>query len=741
MAKGKKRKAIVMEASLTSTSPAVNDGLNYDCPTLPVIDTSSDDRDWVWEHVTKCFAEVTDEVQVKDGKKETVELIVLKVKCNYCDTLMDCEVKGGTSTYIKHILKSCKKYKSNADFQQRTLSSGGCKTLVDGDLRSTLTSRAWNQVWSQEACVKSIVEFIVINEQPFSVAEKMGFRQMMNICVPLPLLHVHLRRSIVREFWKYYDQAKTDLMMDLRKYGVSFTMDTWTSVQNINYMVLTAHFVDDEWVMHKKILNFCTIPSLQGKEIGKLIEQCLIEWKVEKIMCISVDNTSANKVAIDWLVGKMRNWPKSPLILEGKYIHVRCLTRVMNLVVKDGLARMDNSVASIRKAVKFVRSSPSRFEYYKKCMHAENIDGSGLLVMDVTAQWNSTYLMLESVLKYRKVFDRMYEDENTFYKSYFNEKDDDSENEEDVAGKKKEAKAKVAPPKEEDWDNAATFCAFLKVLYLVTMQVSASSYPTSHAAIHNVMAVETEIAKLFIPHDMQTGSVVEQLPIDMAVGMTKKYKKYFGSVATTNRLFVVALVLDPRFKLRHYHHLCKMKLGYTDKEAEDDCNEVKALMKQLCAEYSEFIDSSQTRKDKQISSGVMCSSSASQFQLPTTASNEIQSDFMDDWEKKLQASEDVVLSDDVDCYLIDRLEANDKSSGFDILNWWKVKGKNWYPTLALVAKDILPVQVSTMASESAFSTEERVIDPFRSSLTPKSVEALICYQNWLTSEDISNVAY
>ncbi|KAL5699325.1 hypothetical protein ACHQM5_011702 [Ranunculus cassubicifolius] len=66
---------------------------------------------------------------------------------------------------------------------------------------------------------------------------------------------------------------------------------------------------------------------------------------------------------------------------------------------------------------------------------------------------------------------------------------------------------------------------------------------------------------------------------------------------------------------------------------------------------------------------------------------------------------------------------------------------NSYPTLALVARDILAIQVSTVASESAFSTGGRVIDPFRSSLTPKSVEALICFQNWLGSEEIYNIEY
>ena len=67
---------------------------------------------------------------------------------------------------------------------------------------------------------------------------------------------------------------------------------------------------------------------------------------------------------------------------------------------------------------------------------------------------------------------------------------------------------------------------------------------------------------------------------------------------------------------------------------------------------------------------------------------------------------------------------------FDILTWWKANGPK-YPTLQRIARDILAIPVRTIASESAFNTSGRLLSPYRSKLHPKTVEALMCAQNWL----------
>ncbi|CAI9271914.1 unnamed protein product [Lactuca saligna] len=63
-----------------------------------------------------------------------------------------------------------------------------------------------------------------------------------------------------------------------------------------------------------------------------------------------------------------------------------------------------------------------------------------------------------------------------------------------------------------------------------------------------------------------------------------------------------------------------------------------------------------------------------------------------------------------------------------VFEWWSDKCTT-YKVLASIAKDILAIPVSMVASESAFSTFGRVVDDFHSNLLPKTVEALICTQD------------
>jgi hypothetical protein len=85
---------------------------------------------------------------------------------------------------------------------------------------------------------------------------------------------------------------------------------------------------------------------------------------------------------------------------------------------------------------------------------------------------------------------------------------------------------------------------------------------------------------------------------------------------------------------------------------------------------------------------------------------------------------------ELDCYLDEETIPHDDNEYFDILGWWKLEGTR-YPTVRQIARDILAIPITTVTSESAFSTSGRVLSEHRSCLTPKMLEALMCGQSWL----------
>ncbi|KAM3303637.1 hypothetical protein P3S67_014667 [Capsicum chacoense] len=68
-----------------------------------------------------------------------------------------------------------------------------------------------------------------------------------------------------------------------------------------------------------------------------------------------------------------------------------------------------------------------------------------------------------------------------------------------------------------------------------------------------------------------------------------------------------------------------------------------------------------------------------------------------------------------------------------LISWLGGKLHRVDPIVSKIARDVLSIPVSTVASESTFSTGGRILDSYRSSFSAKMVEALICTQQWIRS--------
>lgn len=71
---------------------------------------------------------------------------------------------------------------------------------------------------------------------------------------------------------------------------------------------------------------------------------------------------------------------------------------------------------------------------------------------------------------------------------------------------------------------------------------------------------------------------------------------------------------------------------------------------------------------------------------------------------------------------------------YNVLGYWN-RNKSRFPVLSQMARDVLAIPLSTVASEYAFSVGGRVLNAYRSSLTPQTVESMICLRDWLYGQE------
>ena len=55
-------------------------------------------------------------------------------------------------------------------------------------------------------------------------------------------------------------------------------------------------------------------------------------------------------------------------IQEWKFIHLRCIAHIPNLIVIDGLKEMNESIARVKGAVRYMRQSPAKLAKFKECV-------------------------------------------------------------------------------------------------------------------------------------------------------------------------------------------------------------------------------------------------------------------------------------------------------------------------------------------------------------------------------------
>jgi hypothetical protein len=111
-----------------------------------------------------------------------------------------------------------------------------------------------------------------------------------------------------------------------------------------------------------------------------------------------LDNASANKNAMDKLKPILKEYLGANL-----FLHQRCACHIINLIVKEALAAVNPLIDNFRIAISFLNSSNQRIAAYKSYCIASSVRPRKFS-LDMDVRWNSTYLMLKTLLPHRSTF-------------------------------------------------------------------------------------------------------------------------------------------------------------------------------------------------------------------------------------------------------------------------------------------------------------------------------------------------
>ncbi|XP_058189242.1 zinc finger BED domain-containing protein RICESLEEPER 2-like [Rhododendron vialii] len=490
-------------------------------------------------------------------------------ECKYCQKRYAAESKKHGVSNLKAHIPVCPLYPNRDQHGQQNLSF----RPTDGGGVNVVT-----HVFSFDDCKRALAEMVIIDELPFRFVEGIGFRKFCKVMQPK--FSPVSRQTITREVGAIHKNERAKLKKFLKGRRICLTTDTWTSIQNLNYMCLTAHFIDDDWKLQKRILNFCQIEDHKGVTIGKKIESLLLEWNIDGIFTLTVDNASSNATAIEYLKRKTMDWKRT--ILEHEYIHMRCCAHILNLIVVEGLKDTSESILRVRDVVRYVRSSPQRMETFNKCVEKEKIKSKQTVCLDVCTRWNSTYLMLEVAIKFEKAFQRMGEEDSSFIKFFGIKEGEDDLSLELEGGQSGSHRISVPTPRQPtvpnklDWKKCGLFVTFLKLFYDATKKFSASLFVTSNVFFHELYEVQTRIDELIANRDPFMSS--------MAIEMKRKFERYWGDGEKFNPLLYVAVAMDPRFKLRLVKFCYTKSKGKAEGEKME--KQVKDVLNRLYDSYA-----------------------------------------------------------------------------------------------------------------------------------------------------------
>ncbi|XP_057414983.1 zinc finger BED domain-containing protein RICESLEEPER 3-like [Lotus japonicus] len=537
----------------------------------------------------------------------------------------------------------------------------------------------------QKVVHEFIAQMVTEHDLPCEFVEWNGFQALTKyISSDQAQCVSNSRDYVAADVMRVYLLEKQKLKRELASVRgrLCLTFRHWTSEAAHGYFTLTAHYVDEDWKLNAKLLNFGHMaPPHSDFELSRKLDRYLCGWGIErKIFSITVDNASASASASS--NDELQNSKERPcywdgVLSDGEFFHFKCGAHILDLIAQESLKVVSDFTHKIRKSVKYVSVSFTRLkQFYQYVEEVGGIDTKDGLHLDVSGKWNSTYRMLESAIKFRRAFECLRSD----------------------------MKYKHCPTNEE-WERGEKICKFLKAFYELSSRSYGSTCRTINLYLYRILwIIELSLRKMKLREDR----VIK----DMAGKMLDEFEKYLSEYSM---ILAFAFALDPSRKLKYLEDAYYRLYGDIN-VAKDKVNNVRKALSALFKEYANKGASTSSNLDSRVT--IRKSGS--------TMSDPLMDSWIEHCEREIQKKYDAGMTQ-LDLYF----EEIPSDYGYKTaLDYWKNRSHQ-YVDVALMARDVLSFPIFAVASESAFSIGSSILNKYRSCMLSENLQALICSHNWL----------
>ncbi|XP_072982384.1 putative AC transposase [Typha latifolia] len=174
---------------------------------------------------------------------------------------------------------------------------------------------------------------------------------------------------------------------------VSITLDFWTSYEQVFYMSVKCHWIDESWSLHRILLDVCHIPyPCTSSEIFHALMKVLLTYNIDSKVLSCTNNNSQQAIHACHALKEELDARKIP------FCYIPCAGRTLKLIIEDGLLTVKPILSKIREFVLELNSCPEIVDDFKQ-MAALYQEGQWKFPIDASASWNGDYSMLDLVRK------------------------------------------------------------------------------------------------------------------------------------------------------------------------------------------------------------------------------------------------------------------------------------------------------------------------------------------------------